>query len=88
MTHTVDAQGRTTRIPGPDHPITLERNPNRVVISAAGRIIADTREALTLREARYPAVFYIARERRHLWSSRPGPWLLASRHCSRYSNRT
>jgi uncharacterized protein (DUF427 family) len=61
MTHTVDAQGRTTRIPGPDHPITLERNPNRVVISAAGRIIADTREALTLREARYPVVSYIAR---------------------------
>jgi H+-transporting ATPase len=24
------------------------------------------------------AVFYMARERRHLWSSRPGPWLLAS----------
>ena len=24
------------------------------------------------------AVFYIARERRHLWSSRPGAWLLAS----------
>jgi H+-transporting ATPase len=24
------------------------------------------------------AVFYIARERRHLWSSRPGSWLLAS----------
>ncbi len=24
------------------------------------------------------AVFYVARERRHLWSSRPGYWLLAS----------
>ncbi len=24
------------------------------------------------------AVFYIARERKHLWSSMPGPWLLAS----------
>jgi len=24
------------------------------------------------------AVFYVARERRHLWSSRPGPWLVAS----------
>jgi H+-transporting ATPase len=24
------------------------------------------------------AVFYMARERRHLWSSRPGVWLLAS----------
>ena len=24
------------------------------------------------------AIFYVARERRHLWSSRPGPWLIAS----------
>ncbi len=24
------------------------------------------------------AVFYVSRERRHLWSSRPGPWLIAS----------
>ena len=24
------------------------------------------------------AVFYVARERRHLWSSQPGPWLVAS----------
>jgi H+-transporting ATPase len=24
------------------------------------------------------AVFYISRERRHLWSSRPGSWLIAS----------
>jgi len=24
------------------------------------------------------AIFYVARERRHLWSSRPGPWLIVS----------
>jgi H+-transporting ATPase len=24
------------------------------------------------------AIFYVSRERRHLWSSRPGPWLIAS----------
>jgi H+-transporting ATPase len=24
------------------------------------------------------AIFYVARERRHLWSSRPGRWLVAS----------
>jgi uncharacterized protein (DUF427 family) len=48
-------------VPGPDHPITIERNPNRVVVSAGGRIIADTRNALTLREARYPPVQYIPR---------------------------
>jgi uncharacterized protein (DUF427 family) len=53
---------KTIKIPGPDHPITVEPNPNRIVISVAGRIIADTRQALTLREASDPAVQYIPRE--------------------------
>jgi len=48
--------------PGPDHPISIDRNPNRVLISVAGRVIVDTREALTLREASYPAVQYIPRK--------------------------
>ena len=48
--------------PGPDHPISIERNPNRVLISVAGRVIVDTRDALTLREASYPAVQYIPRK--------------------------
>jgi uncharacterized protein (DUF427 family) len=50
------------RIPGPDHPISIHRNPTRVVVSLAGHVIADTRNALTLREADYPAVQYIPRE--------------------------
>ena len=50
------------KIPGPDHPISIERNPVRIVVSAAGRVIADTRNALTLREADYPPVQYIPRE--------------------------
>jgi uncharacterized protein (DUF427 family) len=53
---------RTPRIPGPDHPITIERNAHRVVVSLAGRVIADTRDALSLREASYPAVQYIPRK--------------------------
>ncbi|BCG03143.1 hypothetical protein PPGU19_077110 (plasmid) [Paraburkholderia sp. PGU19] len=53
---------KTVKIPGPDHPITIERNPSRVVVTVAGRIIADTRNALTLREAHYPPVFYIPRK--------------------------
>ena len=48
--------------PGPDHPISIQRNPARVVASVAGRVIADTRGALTLREADYPVVQYIPRE--------------------------
>ena len=42
---------RQIRFPGLDHPITIERNPVRVVVSVAGRVIADTRDALTLRES-------------------------------------
>ncbi|WP_321916232.1 MULTISPECIES: DUF427 domain-containing protein [unclassified Paraburkholderia] len=53
---------RTVKIPGPDHPITVEPARTRVVVKAGGRVVADTRRALTLREASYPAVFYIPRE--------------------------
>jgi uncharacterized protein (DUF427 family) len=42
--------------PGPDHPITVEHNPARVVVTLAGTKIADTQDALTLRESTYPAV--------------------------------
>jgi uncharacterized protein (DUF427 family) len=52
---------KTVKIPGPDHPITIEHNPARIVVTVAGRIVADTREALMLREAHYPAVQYIPR---------------------------
>jgi uncharacterized protein (DUF427 family) len=50
------------RIPGPDHPITIAANPKRVVVTVGGRIVADTREALTLREAAYRPVQYIPRK--------------------------
>jgi uncharacterized protein (DUF427 family) len=49
------------KIPGPDHPIAIEANPSRVVVTVGGKVIADTRDALTLREAGYPAVQYIPR---------------------------
>ena len=39
------------KLPGPDHPISIQRNPARIVVSAAGRVVADTRNALALREA-------------------------------------
>src|SRR5207249_5170727 len=47
------------KLPGPDHPISIEHNPARVVVSVAGRVIADSSNALTLREADYPPVQYI-----------------------------
>ncbi len=52
---------KPVKIPGPDHPISIEANPSRVVVTVAGTIIADTRAALTLREASYPPVQYIPR---------------------------
>jgi uncharacterized protein (DUF427 family) len=58
----VATAAKPVKIPGPDHPITIERNPARIVVSVAGRVVADTREALTLREAAYPAVQYIPRK--------------------------
>lgn len=48
--------------PDADHPITIEPNPARVVVTVAGQVVADTRHALTLREASYPAVQYIPRK--------------------------
>jgi uncharacterized protein (DUF427 family) len=53
---------KTVKLPGPDHPIRVEPNPARVLVSVAGRVIADTRKALTLREASYPGVQYIPRK--------------------------
>jgi uncharacterized protein (DUF427 family) len=49
------------KVPGPDHPIAIEANLSRVVVTVGGRVVADTRDALTLREAAYPAVQYIPR---------------------------
>ena len=53
---------KQVKLPGPDHPISIQRNSARVVVSVAGRVVADTRHALTLREATYPPVEYIPRE--------------------------
>ena len=53
--------GKAIKSPGPDHPISIEANPSRVVVMVGGQIIADTRDALTLREASYPPVQYIPR---------------------------
>ena len=62
MEQNAQAQAKPIKIPGPEHTISVERNSNRVVVSVAGRVIADTREALTLHEAHYPAAQYIPRK--------------------------
>ena len=50
------------KLPDLDHPISIEPNPVRVVVSVAGRVVADTHNALTLLEAAYPPVQYIPPE--------------------------
>jgi uncharacterized protein (DUF427 family) len=53
---------KARKIPGPEHPITIERNPAHITVTVGGKVIADTRDALMLREGSYPAVQYIPRK--------------------------
>jgi uncharacterized protein (DUF427 family) len=50
------------KIPGPEHPITIEAAGVRVVARVGAQIVADTTRALTMREASYPPVHYIPLE--------------------------
>ena len=50
------------KVPGPDHPITIEPNAKRVRVVFNGRVVADTTRALTLRETSLRPVQYIPRE--------------------------
>jgi len=50
------------KVPDSDHPISIEHNTARVVVSVAGHVIADTRNELMLREADYLPVQYIPRQ--------------------------
>jgi uncharacterized protein (DUF427 family) len=53
---------REPKIPGPEHPITIEPAGVRVVARVGAQIVADTTRALTMREASYPPVHYIPLE--------------------------
>jgi uncharacterized protein (DUF427 family) len=53
---------REQKIPGPDHPITIENTGRQVVARVGTQVVADTARALTLREAGYPPVYYIPLE--------------------------
>jgi uncharacterized protein (DUF427 family) len=50
---------RPRYVPGPDHPITITPTGERVVVTVAGKVVADTTNALSLREATYPVVQYV-----------------------------
>jgi uncharacterized protein (DUF427 family) len=57
-----DMNMKPIKIPGPDHPITITAARDRITVIVAGRRVADTREALTLKEAAYSPVHYIPRK--------------------------
>ena len=50
---------REIKTPGPDHPITVTKNPERVVVRVGDQVVADTTAALALQESNYPAAQYI-----------------------------
>ncbi|MBR0833066.1 DUF427 domain-containing protein [Bradyrhizobium manausense] len=50
------------KLPGPDHPIAITQNPRRVRVTAGDIVIAESTKALTLKEAKYPAVQYVPRQ--------------------------
>lgn len=60
--HAIRPDGKEIKLPHPDHPIAITPTEGRVVVTVAGKTIADTTEALTLKEAEYPAVQYIPRK--------------------------
>jgi uncharacterized protein (DUF427 family) len=52
-------QTRTPKIPGQEHPITIEPTGHRVIVRVGDVVVADTTESLTLREAGYAPAHYI-----------------------------
>lgn len=55
------ATQRTPKVPGPEHPITLEPTQGRVTVTFGERTIAQTQNALVMRESDLPPVQYIPR---------------------------
>jgi uncharacterized protein (DUF427 family) len=50
------------KLPGPDHPISIEPTTGRVSVRFNDQLIADTTRALSLAESSYPVVQYIPRD--------------------------
>ena len=58
----LDVTNKMVLLPGPNHPITVQPSPTRVVVRVGDTVVADTRNALILRESDYEPVPYIPRE--------------------------
>jgi uncharacterized protein (DUF427 family) len=54
------SKGKEIKIPGPEHPITSPAE-GKVCVTVAGRIVAESTQALWLGEKGYPPVYYLPR---------------------------
>ena len=53
---------RSMKIPGPDHPITLAPASKTLRVIFRGEVIAESKDAVIMREASYPPVVYFPRK--------------------------
>lgn len=60
--HSKSTIGKEVRIPGPDHPITISPTVGKVRVTIAGKIVAESAQALRLEEKGYPPVYYLPRK--------------------------
>jgi uncharacterized protein (DUF427 family) len=58
---TTTTKGKETRIPEPDHPITISPAEGKVRVMVVGRIVAESAHALRPEEKRYPPVYSLPR---------------------------
>src|ERR1700758_998154 len=59
--HIKTSKGKEIKIPGPDHPITISPAEGKVRVTVAGRMVAESTQALRLEEKGYPPVYYLPR---------------------------
>src|SRR5271154_3352406 len=57
----MNLNAKNMKLPGPDHPISIDLSPSHVVVAVAGIEVVNSKNALILREANYPPVLYIPR---------------------------
>jgi uncharacterized protein (DUF427 family) len=58
---TTSSRGKEIKVPGPDHPIAIMPVESVVRVTVAGKIVAESTQALKLEEKGYPAVYYLPR---------------------------
>jgi uncharacterized protein (DUF427 family) len=54
-------KGKEIKIPGLDHPITVTPAEGTVRVTVAGKIVAESTQALQLEEKGYPPIYYLPR---------------------------